>query len=286
MTKPVEVIVLAETRLVREGVQRLLESLGVPDWTSNAGDEHSELSEIAGRLCYKSFSPELNANLTKVRNNNAAYIRNILDQRHGSIFEHSTVTFALLNVSRILTHELVRHRQGIAFSQESQRFVRLEEFNVYIPELTSVLTQVAQYTYPDQSREDNQIWAQQAQAHFFDTAQKLSEESRVKLKELSEALGLNSQKLPFKLKKDLTSALRRFIPGGVTTDIIVTANHRTWRYLIEVRTAFGAEEEIRSVFGMIFDHLWDRYPTIYQDRIHELKVGNHICATYFHNSKI
>ena len=40
----------------------------------------------------------------------------------------------LHNVSRVATHELVRHRAGVAVSQESLRFVRLDDLPFWFPE--------------------------------------------------------------------------------------------------------------------------------------------------------
>ena len=57
--------------------------------------------------------------------------------------------------------------------------------------------------------------------------------------------------MPFHVKKEVTSALRRLAPIGLSTDILWTANLRTLRHVIEMRTAEGAEEEMRSVFDEI-----------------------------------
>ena len=69
----------------------------------------------------------LNKNVSKVRTDHDEYLRNILKQRHGSVLEHVTYSFVFHNVIRVLTHELVRHRPGVAISQESMRFVRLDD---------------------------------------------------------------------------------------------------------------------------------------------------------------
>ena len=57
--------------------------------------------------------------------------------------------------------------------------------------------------------------------------------------------------MPFHVKKEVTSALRRLAPIGLSTDIIWTANARTLRHVIEMRTAEGAEEELRLVFDKV-----------------------------------
>ena len=51
------------------------------------------------------------------------YIDNILKSGHGSVLEHAQYSFLLYGVGRDFTHELVRHRTGVAFSQVSQRYV-------------------------------------------------------------------------------------------------------------------------------------------------------------------
>ena len=59
-------------------------------------------------------------------------------------------------------------------------------------------------------------------------------------------LGIDEEGVPFHVKKEVTSALRRLAPIGLSTDIVWTANARTLRHVIEMRTAPGAEEELRT----------------------------------------
>jgi len=49
----------------------------------------------------------------------------IFESGHLSVAEHVSFTFAIDGVSRVLTHQLVRHRVGIAISQQSQRFTNV-----------------------------------------------------------------------------------------------------------------------------------------------------------------
>jgi thymidylate synthase (FAD) len=69
-----------------------------------------------------------------VRTDQHEYLGNLLASLHGSVLEHASDTFAFHNVSRVFTHELVRHRAGSAFSQESLRYVRLAEIGFRVPE--------------------------------------------------------------------------------------------------------------------------------------------------------
>src|SRR5690606_13837790 len=91
------------------------------------------LVEFGGRACYRSWEPGLNPNVTRVRTDRMEYFANILRSAHGSVLEHANYSFALRNVSRVFTHELVRYRAGSAFSQESLRYVRLSGFGFPVP---------------------------------------------------------------------------------------------------------------------------------------------------------
>ena len=71
--------------------------------------------------------------------------------------------------------------------------------------------------------------------------------------------------MPFHVKKEVTSALRRLAPIGLSTDIIWTANARTLRHVIEMRTAEGAEEELRCVFDKVARMMQAEAPGLFQD---------------------
>ncbi len=69
-----KVYLVAETALVREGLASYLEHIGAEDWETNAPSQGEALVEVMGRLCYRSFKPGLNANVTKVRESSADYL--------------------------------------------------------------------------------------------------------------------------------------------------------------------------------------------------------------------
>jgi thymidylate synthase (FAD) len=66
-------------------------------------------------------------------------------------------------------------------------------------------------------------------------------------------------------KKAKTSFMRRFAPEGLATGLVWTANIRTLRHTIEARTARGAEEEIRLVFGKIGELMLTEAPALFGD---------------------
>ena len=60
-------------------------------------------------------------------------ISNVIESGHGSTIEHVVFTFALSGVSRTLSHQLVRHRAGVAFDQQSQRYVKFKGAATMLP---------------------------------------------------------------------------------------------------------------------------------------------------------
>jgi thymidylate synthase (FAD) len=53
-------------------------------------------------------------------------IQGVIESGHGSTIEHVVFTFGISGVSRTLSHQLVRHRAGVAFDQQSQRYVKFK----------------------------------------------------------------------------------------------------------------------------------------------------------------
>lgn len=237
------VYLIAETRIDHDQLREMLKTLGgdiAVNWLSRvepaSNSEAELLTEIAGRACYKSFGLGLNPNLIKIRQSSEEYLQNTLAKGDGSIFEHATCTFAFLNVSRVFTHELVRHRTGVAVSQESLRYVRPSELAVWLP--------------PELQDKRAKIQA-------------VVENIEKDYDELEGLYDWNS--MDFNVKKRITSALRRILPQGMTNAIIWTANHRTIRHVITMRTEESAEVEIRLVFDKVAEIMKKKYPLIYQD---------------------
>src|SRR5215208_4848783 len=76
-------------------------------WIGDSTDGE-RLAEFAGRLCYMS---QKNPAGRTTRD----YLENIKKQGHGPVLEHASYSLLLEGVSRSLTHELVRHRAGMAY---------------------------------------------------------------------------------------------------------------------------------------------------------------------------
>ncbi len=222
------VFLIARPSIDLEGMRGYLRDVGGESWLErrleeadgepNAGEL---LVEFGGRACYRSWEPGLNPNVTRVRTDQREYFANILRSAHGSVLEHANYSFALRKRQQGLHPRAVRHRAGSAFSQESLRYVRLTDIGFRVPPaLEPVREQVLSIV---EQLEEFQLSA-------------------------AKELGIDEEGVPFHVKKEVTSALRRLAPIGLSTDIIWTANARTLRHVIEMRTAEGAEEELRLVF--------------------------------------
>ncbi|MDR3136367.1 MAG: FAD-dependent thymidylate synthase [Coriobacteriales bacterium] len=84
----------------------------------------------AARLCYAPIgAAELMENLSQEQIYRVLKI--IVSSGHFSALEHASFTFAIDDVSRALTHQLVRHRIA-SFNQQSQRYVQLTEEPVVV----------------------------------------------------------------------------------------------------------------------------------------------------------
>lgn len=214
-------------------------------------DDLTLLTEVMGRLCYRSWEPGLNPNVHRVRGDSALYIANLLDQEHGSVFEHVSISFILSNVSRVFTHELVRHRVGTAFSQESMRYVRLDSIPIWLSQDLLDTLDALDPTYPSEYEND---------------AREVLELMEAKQDKWAGRLALDHKDVSFDQKKKATSALRRvFTPTGVATSIGWTVNARELRHVLRLRTSPGAEEEMRLVFDMIAMTCVKRWPMLFGD---------------------
>ena len=240
-----EVFLVARPSVDYESLAAYLREVGGERWLERLDrDQLSDaenLAEFAGKMCYRSWEPGLNPNVRKVREDHAAYLENILRSGHGSVLEHASFTFVLHNVSRVMTHELIRHRPGTAVSQESLRFVRLDE----IP-----------FWFPDWARADQELMKR---------ATALLAEMEAFQGWMADHFKLDDEGVPFHEKKHKTSFMRRLAPDGVATGLVWTANVRALRHTIEMRTDPGAEEEIRLVFGKIAELARAEAPALFGD---------------------
>jgi thymidylate synthase (FAD) len=186
-------------------------------WKGEATDGE-RLAEFAGRICYMSQrNPAQRAT--------AEYLENIKKQGHGSVLEHAVYVLLVEGISRSCSHELVRHRAGFGYSQLSQRYVDESHAAFVVP--PAILGEPA-------LEADWERQVSEAQAAYVRAVEALMEryawvEDKVHRRKMSR------------------EAARSVLPNATETKIVVSANVRAWRTMLELRCGEGAELEIRRM---------------------------------------
>ena len=215
-------------------------SFATPDhlpvqWQGESTDGE-RLAEFAGRLCYMSQHNPANRSTRD-------YLENIKKQGHGSVLEHANYSLLLEGVSRSLTHELVRHRAGFAYSQLSQRYVDESQASFVVPPAIGG-DEVLEGAWRTQ--------IESAQAAYV-----------ALVSQLMERYSWVADKIH--RRKMAREAARGVLPNSTETKIVVTGNARAWRTMLELRSSEGAELEIRRVAVLVLRILQAEAPGFFSD---------------------
>ena len=202
---------------------------GIPDSIRAGEDESAAIAEISARLCYMSYG--------RGRRDIADFINNLLRSKDGSVFEHINYGFVFTGVSRSLTHELVRHRAGFAYSQRSQRYVDESSGRFVAP---PALADVA---------------GSEAETAFEAAIESAAESYAALVEALQSAIPREQFEYRTDHRKAIRQAARAVLPNATETKIFVTANVRAWRHFIEMRGSAFADVEIRRLAIMVLEAL-------------------------------
>jgi len=267
-------------------------------WKLSLGESYcDQIPEFAGRLCYMSFdNPRPGGNKT--------YLERIKGEGHGSVMEHVNFGVLFTGVSRSLTHELVRHRAGTAYSQLSQRYVDESQAEYVVPwelkeEVRAAMVFMKHQGPTDYAHEvakrveaaepdywkahggpewvrlakDGMDWLnaiQQAHNAYVKKVDSLRE--RHMLRRMGEKAVKDQSWIPpltteekTKLRKAARGAARSLLPNATETKILVTANVRAWRHMIEKRCDPAADAEIRIAFHKAYRLLKGYAPNLFAD---------------------
>ncbi|MFN8666950.1 MAG: FAD-dependent thymidylate synthase [Gemmatimonadaceae bacterium] len=204
-------------------------------WNGESTDGE-RLAEFAGRLCYMSQRNPAGRSTRE-------YLENILKQGHGSVLEHANYSLLLEGISRSLTHELVRHRAGFAYSQLSQRYVDESEAAFVVPPAI----------IGDEALETK--WREQVES---------AQKTYVALvDDLMQRYSWVADKVH--RRKMAREAARGVLPNSTETKIVVTGNVRAWRTMLELRCGEGAEQEIRRMALMVLRTMQQEAPAFFGD---------------------
>ena len=188
-----------------------------PEIYQYSSSDGERLIEYAGRLCW-----DTQDKTGEVPNR----IQDWIKVGHESMVEHASATF-YIRASRVLTHELVRHRLA-SYSQRSQRYVKENE---------------SKYIFPPELKDDNAL-------EFM----------------FSKAMEDAWEKYRYLLEQGVKPEIARYVlPNACETQIICTWNFRELRHIIRLRTSKRALPEMREVAGKIKGICKDIAPKVFED---------------------
>lgn len=178
-----------------------------------------ETIERAARICYDSKTGDYEKR--------KKFLSGLIKSGHTSTIEHASATFKFSEVSRALTHELVRHRL-FSFSQRSQRYCFEDNPG---------------YVVPDTIQDNLEL-----------------REKYVKL--LNEVQNVYKEFVNSGVPKE---DARYVLPNACYTEIFVSGNFREWRHFLELRLSPRAQWEIRQLAHLVLNELYKVAPIIFQD---------------------
>lgn len=168
-------------------------------------------SKLSAYQIYSDQEKELSEKLKK-------FISHLVQRGHLSPLEHVNFTYAASGLSRVCTHQLVRHRIA-SYSQQSQRYVSMDDFKFITP----------------QSIKNNK----EAEEKFMEVIEYL----KGKYGQIRKILEKNSKLDKEKINQDL----RFLLPQGCQTKIVVTMNSRQLLHFFSERLCLRAQWEIREL---------------------------------------
>jgi thymidylate synthase (FAD) len=223
--------------------------------------ESDKLCKFAGQLCYGSFGPKRTWNRDA-----SGYFANIKSSGHGSVLEHASFTFLFYGIDRSVTHELVRHRAGFAFSQVSQRYVD---------------GKMLRFVERPEFQGDEELHATFMKDIDL-AAASYENRARLLLARQQAGSGIMSADRKTDLRKRVNQAARSVLPNETEAPIVVSANARGWRHFLEMRANPQAEVQIRSLAFPVYQCLKEVAPLLFEDYRHVvLSDGTNAVETEF-----
>lgn len=193
--------------------------------------EPDRLVSAAAKLCYsRTGAEDILEGLSGDRVDK--FLNLLMEMGHQSPIEHASFTFAVEGVSRVLTHQLVRHRIA-SYSQQSQRYVRLEEFEYIIP---------PHIEEDPRARELFQRAMQEDQRHYDELVDILYIKHYERLKKEED-----DKRARQAAEKMAIEDARYVFPNACETKIIFTMNARALYNFFRLRCCSRAQWEIRGL---------------------------------------
>ncbi len=137
-------------------------------------------------------------------------LKKVMESGHTSVLEHASFTFSISEVSRALTHELVRHRIA-SYTQQSQRYVKFDREKDFIHPKTMEKNEKTKKMYSEFLNESVRVYNE-----------------------------LVKEGIPFE-------DARYVLPNAAPTNIILTMNGRELLHFFALRCCERAQWEIREL---------------------------------------
>jgi len=162
------------------------------------------------------------------------FVKRLIKNNHHAILEFCDITVKFIT-NRGVTHELVRHRL-CSFAQESTRYVKYNDVEFILPI----------WFYPiDCLSRTYFIWTE---------SMKHAEKNYLRL--ITEGW--------------IPQQAREVLPNSLKTEIVVKANLREWRHILELRCSKKAHPQMRALMLPLLSELKTKIPVIFEDIHHEL----------------
>lgn len=215
-----------------------------------------EVMYSAARTCYSEKSPiELwDDSCTTPTDKKISLLEKVLGSGHTSIMEHCSVTFAIEGVDRALTHQLVRHRAGVVFSQQSQRYVEIKENANKLNELLENYKRYNDFTNEQDLRkvvEKYFVIPSEIDYKFLGT------DTNDSLVYLADAL---LSYLILVERGTKAEDARAILPNATKTNIVMTCNLRELSHILSLRRCARAQKPIRELCNEMARILGEKEP--------------------------
>lgn len=202
----------------------------------------------AGKLCYSQVGVDEIAE-KQDEESIARYVKMLQNLGHLSPIEHVSFTFAAEGVSRVLTHQLVRHRLA-SYSQQSQRYVKLDQFEYIMPKEI------------DENKEAREIFIRQmeeSQKAYDDLTDILFEKHYQSFMDE----GQDEKSAKRSASKKAIEDARYVFPNACETKIVFTMNARNLLHFFNMRSCLRAQWEIRDLSDQMIRLVKGIYPNLF-----------------------
>ncbi|WP_053955626.1 FAD-dependent thymidylate synthase [Inediibacterium massiliense] len=211
--------------------------------------EPEKVVSAAAKLCYSKVGvDEIMKDLTDEKI--SKFLNMLMGLGHTSTIEHVNFTFAAEGVSRVLTHQLVRHRIA-SYSQQSQRYVKLDQFEYIIPPSIEDIPEAKKMfieAMEEDQRKYNELVKILQKQHFENLLQ--SGKSEKEAKRSSEKMAIEDSRYVF--------------PNACETKIVFTMNARTLLNFFHHRCCERAQWEIRELATQMLKLVKQVAPTLFK----------------------